>query len=114
MILHIVPRAAWEAAQAAGVYEGDTLATQGYIHCSTERQVDGPANFLFHGRDDLLLLVIDESRLPVPITWEQGDPPLPDGSPFPHLYAALPLDAVTAVHEYHPQPDGSFAPPTGL
>ena len=43
MILHICPRAAWTAAQAAGVYEGDTLATQGYIHCSTEELVHVPA-----------------------------------------------------------------------
>ena len=110
MILHIVPRAAWEAAQAAGIYEGDTLATQGFIHCSTEHQVHIPATALFRGRDDLLLLVIDESRLPVPITWEQGDPPAADGSPFPHLYAALPLDAVAAVKEYRPGPDGAFEP----
>ena len=68
MILHIVPRAAWEAARAAGVYEGDTLATQGFIHCSTERQVHRPATALFRGRDDLLLLQIDESRLPVPLS----------------------------------------------
>ena len=109
MILHIVPRAAWEAAQAAGVYEGDTLATEGFIHCSTEHQVHKPANFLFHGRDDIMLLVIDESRLPVKLTWEDSD-----GEIFPHLYAPLPLDAVAAVHEYHPEPDGSFTPPTGL
>ncbi|GAA0458507.1 glutathione S-transferase [Paractinoplanes deccanensis] len=114
MILHIVPRAAWEAAQAAGVYEGDTLATQGFIHCSTEHQVHRPATALFHGRDDLLLLVIDEARLPVPLTWEEGDPPDPEGRPFPHLYAALPLDAVAAVKEYRPRPDGAFDPPEGL
>ncbi|WP_250001792.1 DUF952 domain-containing protein [Actinoplanes sp. M2I2] len=111
MILHIVPRAAWEAAGARGVYEGDTLATQGFIHCSTEHQVHVPATALFRGRDDLLLLVIDESRLPVAITWEQGDPPAADGSPFPHLYAPLPLGAVVAVHDYRPEPDGSFQPP---
>ena len=114
MILHIVPRAAWEAAVEAGVYEGDTLASQGFIHCSTEHQVHLPATALFRGRDDLLLLVIDEGRLPVPITWEQGDPPAADGSPFPHLYAPLPLDAVTAVEEYRPEADGSFLPPGGL
>ena len=36
MILHICPRDAWEEALAAGVYEGDTLAADGFIHCSTE------------------------------------------------------------------------------
>jgi uncharacterized protein (DUF952 family) len=111
MILHICPRAEWEAARAAGVYEADTLASQGYIHCSTPAQVHMPATALFRGRTDLILLVIDEARLPVPVTWEQGDPPAPDRQEFPHLYAALPIDAVVAVHEYRPEPDGSFTPP---
>ncbi|GAA2657174.1 DUF952 domain-containing protein [Paractinoplanes durhamensis] len=114
MILHICPRATWEDALTKGVYEGDTLATQGYIHCSTAEQVSGPATALFRGRPDLLLLHIDESRLPVEVTWEEGDPPHPDGNLFPHIYAALPLDAVVAVTEYHPDADGTFSRPTGL
>jgi uncharacterized protein (DUF952 family) len=111
MILHICPRDVWEAALAAGVYEGDTLATQGYIHCSTEKQVHLPATALFRGRTDLLLLEIAEDRLPVPLTWEEGDPPHPDGLLFPHLYAALPTSAVIGVSAYLPDEDGSFSPP---
>ncbi|MET0425964.1 MAG: DUF952 domain-containing protein [Actinoplanes sp.] len=111
MILHICPRDVWSAAQAAGVYRGDTLDTQGFIHLSTEQQVVMPANVRFRGRTDLLLLEIDESRLPTPLVWEDGDPPHPDGRQFPHLYAALPLDAVVATHEYLPAEDGSFGPP---
>jgi len=114
MILHICPRATWEAAVEAGVYEADTLATQGYIHCSTAELVALPATALFRGRTDLLLLHIDEDRLPVAVAWEDGDPPHPDGKLFPHLYAALPLDAVVAVTEYQPDADGSFSPPRGL
>jgi uncharacterized protein (DUF952 family) len=112
LILHICPRDVWAAAEAAGTYEGDTLASQGYIHCSTPEQVHRPATFLFRGRTDLLLLQIDESRLPVPITWEQGDPPTPDGELFPHLYGALPIDAVIAIYAYQPDADGSFSPPS--
>ncbi|WP_433369266.1 DUF952 domain-containing protein [Actinoplanes sp. CA-142083] len=111
MILHICPRDVWEAALAAGVYEGDTLATQGYIHCSTEELVHLPATALFRGRTDLLLLEIAEDRLPVPLTWEDGDPPHPDGKQFPHLYAALPTAAVISVRDYLPEADGSFSPP---
>ncbi|MET0415936.1 MAG: DUF952 domain-containing protein [Actinoplanes sp.] len=114
MILHICPRATWDAAVAAGRYEGDTLATQGYIHCSTPELVHLPATLLFRGRDDLVLLKIDEARLPVPVTWEDGDPPHPDGTQFPHLYAALSIDAVVGVVDYRPDPDGSFSRPTGL
>jgi uncharacterized protein (DUF952 family) len=111
MILHICPRAQWEEALAAGVYEGDTLATQGYIHCSTAELVNVPATLRFRGRTDLLLLQIDEDRLPVAVIWEDGDPPHPDGAQFPHIYAALPTSAVVAVVDYPPNEDGSFSPP---
>lgn len=114
MILHICPRAVWEKAVAAGVYEGDTLAADGYIHCSTPELVHLPATLRFRGRTDVVLLQIDEARLPVPVTWEDGDPPHPDGILFPHLYAALPVDAVVAVADYHPNEDGSFSPPTAF
>jgi len=114
LILHICPRAAWAAAQEAGRYEGDTLASQGYLHCSTPEIVHVPATLRFRGRTDLVLLVIEEARLPVPVTWEQGDPPTPDRRLFPHLYSALPVDAVVAVHDYPPNQDGTFSPPAGL
>ena len=111
MILHICPRDAWAKALAAGVYDGDTLATDGYIHCSTEKWVHLPATALFRGREDLLLLEIAEDRLPAPLVWEEGNPPHPEGALFPHLYAALPASAVVAVREYRPNQDGSFSPP---
>jgi uncharacterized protein (DUF952 family) len=114
MILHICPRDVWDKAVAAGVYAGDTLATDGYIHCSTEVQAHLPATARFRGRRDLVLLRIAEDRLPLAVTWEDGDPPHPDGLLFPHLYAALPIDAVVAVTDYLPNEDGTFSPPTGL
>ena len=114
MILHICPRAVWDEAVAAGRYDSDTLASQGYIHCSTAELVHVPATLRFRGRTDLVLLEIDESRLPVTVTWEDGDPPHPDGTLFPHLYAALPIGAVVGVYDYLPNADGTFSPPTGL
>jgi len=47
MILHICPRDAWAKALDTGVYDGDTLATDGYIHCSTEQWVHLPATLRF-------------------------------------------------------------------
>jgi uncharacterized protein (DUF952 family) len=111
MILHICPRDVWEAARTAGSYAADSLATQGYLHFSTEKQVQRPATLRFRGRTDLLLLEIDEARLPVPLVWEQGDGEAPGSDLFPHLYAALPVDAVVATHDYRPEADGSFGPP---
>jgi uncharacterized protein (DUF952 family) len=114
MILHFCPRAEWEAAAAAGSYRADTLESQGFIHCSTPEQVAVPATALARGRRDIVLLEVDESRLSRPVVWEDGDPPDPDGMLFPHVYEPIPVAAVVAVHDYLPEPDGTFRRPAGL
>jgi uncharacterized protein (DUF952 family) len=113
MILHFCPRADWVAAQAAGEYTADSLATEGFIHCSTAEQVHLPATALARGRTDLVLLEIDERRLRVPVRWEPGGPHDPAGMRFPHVYGPVPVDAVVAVRDFPPGPDGRFAPLTG-
>ena len=112
-IVHFCPRAAWVAARADGRYAADTLATQGFIHCSTPERVHVPANALARGRTDLVLLEIDEARLPSPPAWEAGDPPDPGGALFPHVYGPIPVDAVVAVHDFPPERDGTFPPMAG-
>ena len=110
MILHFCGRSDWEAAEAVGEYTAESLATQGFIHCSTAEQAHVPANVVAHGRTDLVLLYIDESRLPSPAVWEQGDPPDPDGMLFPHVYGPIPVAAVVEVRDFPPGADGTFAP----
>ncbi|MFW0784813.1 DUF952 domain-containing protein [Gordonia sp. CPCC 206044] len=88
-----------------------SLAEVGFVHLSTPEQVHLPANRLFAGRDDVVLLVLDQDRLPDEIRWEPGVPGDPDSMRFPHLYAPLPLAAVTDVRPYRPGADGSFMPP---
>ncbi|WP_430783976.1 DUF952 domain-containing protein [Actinoplanes sp. G11-F43] len=108
MIYHICPREAWAKAIETGSYDGDTLATDGFIHCSARDWVHVPATLRFRGRTDLVLLEIDDRDLPV--VWEDGVPPEPDGRQFPHIYGEMPTGAVVAVSDYPPRPDGSFAP----
>ncbi|HEY4421358.1 MAG TPA: DUF952 domain-containing protein [Pseudonocardia sp.] len=114
MILHICTRDEWAAAQAAGSHEADTLASQGFIHCSTEEQVHVPATALFRGRQDMVLLEIDESRLPEPPRYEPGDPTDPDSPLFPHIYGPIPASAVVAVHDFPSGPDGAFTVPASV
>ncbi|MBW6437855.1 DUF952 domain-containing protein [Actinoplanes hulinensis] len=105
MIFHICPRDAWATAAADGFVP---VGPEGFIHCSPADWVHMPATLRFRGRTDLLLLEIDEERLDVPVVWEDGVPPEPDGRQFPHIYGGMNVGAVVAVHDYPPRPDGSF------
>lgn len=111
MILHITSRDDWEAAQVWGQYHADTLETEGFIHCSTPAQVLIPANALFRGRRDLVLLVIDPHHVDVPIVYEDC---YQSGQVFPHIYGALPVEAVVRVVPFRPKEDGSFQLPPGI
>lgn len=106
LILHITHRQDWQAAQAAGRYEADTLAAQGFIHCSTPEQLPRVAEALFRGQRGLVVLTIDAERVAAPIRYENlegGD------EHFPHIYGPLNLDAVVAVTDL----DG-WAAPSGV
>jgi uncharacterized protein (DUF952 family) len=89
-LYHLVARAAWDAAIAAGTYAPDSLAREGFIHLSTAAQWPRTRERFFAGVADLVLLAIDPTDLP--IRYEPAD-----GDHFPHLYAALPIAAVLST-----------------
>ncbi|MBL1079652.1 DUF952 domain-containing protein [Nocardia sp. 2] len=109
-LVHICSRAEWEAAQEAGEYRAASLEEVGFIHLSAPYQAHLPANRIFRGRSDLVLLRLDPGRLNSPVKWEPGVPTDPASMLFPHLYGPLPLTAVTEVTAYEPGADGEFAP----
>lgn len=111
VLLHLCTAADWEAARAAGALEPPSLAEVGFVHLSTPEQVTLPADRLFRGRSDVLLLVIDPARIGAEIRWEPGVPGDPESMRFPHAYGPIPAAAVTATLPYRPGPDGSFGPP---
>lgn len=81
------------------------------MHLSTPQQVHLPANRLFAGRTDLVLLWLDPARFTGELKWEPGVPTDPASMLFPHLYAPLPLAAVLDTQPYLPGPDGVFSTP---
>jgi uncharacterized protein (DUF952 family) len=97
-VFHITEREIWLTAARAGEYtmstRGRTLADEGFIHCSLPHQLRGVAEFLYGDADDLVVLVIDSSRVPAPIRYEAAEP---GGEQYPHIYGALPAEAVTEV-----------------
>jgi uncharacterized protein (DUF952 family) len=98
-LLHIATRRDWEAALARGHYQADSLAAEGFIHCSTQPQVDATGRRFYAGRDDLVLLTIDPARLGAEVRFERA----PDvDERFPHVYGIIELDAVVAAHDWTP------------
>jgi len=110
VLVHLCPSDEWSSAQTRAELRPESLASAGFVHLSTPEQVHLPANRLYRGRDDLVLLHIDPARLDAPIRWESGVPTDPESMVFPHLYGALPVSAVINVTSYRPGADGSFPP----
>ena len=113
VLVHLCPTDDWSAAESSGELRPESLTSAGFIHLSTPEQVHLPANRLFHGREDLVLLHIETSRLDSPIRWELGLPTDPESMLFPHLYGALPVGTVINVTSYRPSSDGTFPPAAG-
>jgi uncharacterized protein (DUF952 family) len=114
VLLHLISSDEWSSAKTEGELRPESLSSAGFIHLSTREQVHLPANRLYRGRDDLLLLHIDPAHLDAPIRWESGVATDPESMLFPHLYGALPVSAVINVTSYRPGADGSFPPVGGL
>jgi uncharacterized protein (DUF952 family) len=98
-IFHITEAARWQEAQALGSFaqstRGKSLAEVGYIHCSFEEQVVVVANFVYAGwNGDLVLLAIDPTLVAADVRVENLDG---GNEEYPHVYGALPLEAVVSV-----------------
>lgn len=109
-ILHITQQQQWEQAKLVGSYRGDTLDTQGFIHCSTPQQIITVANTFFLNQKGLVLLCIDSNKVQSEIRYEivEGE------GIFPHIYGLLNIDAVFQVVGFEPGEDGKFALPQGV
>ena len=94
LIYKILPRSEWEAARAAGRFQGSAVdLADGYIHFSTAVQAQETAARHFAGKVGLLVLEVDGDALGTALRWE----PSRGGDLFPHLYGDLQVDAVLRV-----------------
>jgi uncharacterized protein (DUF952 family) len=109
VLIHLCTDDDWQRAQEAGEHRPPSLDAVGFVHLSAPEQVHLPANRLYSGRTDMVLLRCDPASLGAPVRWEPGVPSDPAAMLFPHLYGPLPVAAVTSVTPYRPRGDGSFA-----
>ena len=107
IIFHISKREQWEKTKLERVYRTDTLASQGYIHCSNSQQIVKVANVKYHGQKELVLLYITTDRVQSEIKYENaGNEEL-----YPHIYGPLNIDAIVNVIDFKPTENGNFVLP---
>ncbi|WP_139490951.1 DUF952 domain-containing protein [Brevibacillus dissolubilis] len=94
----------WAEAQRTESIHFESLDTEGFIHCSTPAQVEAVLNKLYRGRNDILLLLLDESKVTAEIKYEQAK----NGQLYPHIYGPLNLDAVVKTAAVLPDAEGNF------
>lgn len=109
IILHITKQEQWQQAKQSGMYRGDTLDTEGFIHCSTPQQIIRTANRFFENQKGLVLLCIAPDQVQAEIKYEGADNDL-----FPHIYGPLNIDAVDREIEFQPGEDGKFEMPDAI
>jgi uncharacterized protein len=113
-ILHMTELERWKA---DGDVEADSLASEGFVHASPDdKTLLAVANaFYAAATGPLVALVVDTDALEslgVETRWEAADPAPPPGADqdvlFPHVYGAIPREAVVAVRHLRRTPDGRF------
>lgn len=110
-IYHIVSLDDWNTNEVRAEYKPRQFATEGFIHCSYLHQLSSVADRFFFGQNNLLLLVIDCSKIHSKIIDENLEGGL---ELYPHLYGELPKNAVVEVISFPCNLDGSFSLPQSL
>ncbi len=111
MILHITTKDEWKTAVSHPPYTAPSLQTENFIHCSTPEQLLIPANAMFRGQTNLILLCLDTSKITADIIYEDC---YESGIEFPHIYGPINIDAVIKTVDFPPNEDGTFSLPSTL
>jgi glutathione S-transferase len=103
-IYHLAQADDWHAARVAGEYRrssrGLTLEQVGFIHASYAHQIAATHQRFYSDAGPLKLLVLDPQRLAALGVPLRPEPAPGSGELFPHVYGALPLEAVLQVEVY--------------
>jgi uncharacterized protein (DUF952 family) len=93
-IYHVTTQDEWEQSKKTGAYQPAQFAQEGFIHCSTEQQVEGVLDRFYKGQTGLVKLKIEKAKLQRPLLFELATDL---DELFPHIYGALNLDSVVEV-----------------
>lgn len=95
LIYHIVLPEIWERFADEPDYEAESLATEGFIHCSYRHQLEDVLDRYYSAAGRVLILGINASRLTSPLIAE----PSTNREIYPHIYGRINRAAITGIEE---------------
>lgn len=95
LIYHVVLPEVWAESRDKLFYEAESLATEGFIHCSYADQLDGVLERYYAEAERVVVLSIDANKLTSTLVSE----PSTNNEPYPHIYGPINADAITGVEE---------------
>jgi uncharacterized protein (DUF952 family) len=98
-LFHFADPVDWRAAQASARYRPASFASDGFIHCATEAQIQGVVERHLRGKGPRVRLRLDPVALREQLKWEWSSV---SGDLYPHLFAPIPLAAVLAAEPFDP------------
>jgi glutathione S-transferase len=112
-LYHLALEPEWQEARQQGVYtrstRGKSLQEVGFLHASWSHQVEATWQRFYGDGPELRLLVIDPARLAAVGIPVHEEPAPGSGEGFPHIYGALPMEAVLLAQRYAPNGDSAMA-----
>ena len=94
-IYHIVLPEVWEKFKDKPSYQADSLATEGFIHCSYPGQLEAVLKRYYSRVEKVLILKIDTDKLFAKLVKEAST----DNEMYPHIYGRLNHNAVVDIEE---------------
>ena len=94
-IYHIVLPEIWENFKNKDFYEADSLATEGFIHCSFADQLESVFERYYKGAEKVLILTIDTGKL----TSKLVEEPSTNNEIYPHIHGQINAEAIAGIEE---------------
>jgi uncharacterized protein (DUF952 family) len=107
LIFKVAPQKEWNSAGPEYRGSAHDLA-DGFLHFSTAAQLPETLRRYYAGQDDLVLLAVSTELLGDVLKWEYSPS---RGEDFPHLFSALPRNAVLWARPLTRSSEGEFLLP---
>lgn len=94
-IYHIVLPEVWERFKNRPSYQPESLATEGFIHCSYPGQLETVLKRYYSRAEKVLILKINTEKLLAKLVKESST----NNEMYPHIYGRLNHSAVVSIEE---------------